>query len=314
MIEVPIYLFTGFLDSGKTTVIKDTLEDPTFNSDNPTTLIICLEQGEEEYDEDYLKANNADIEYLDSSVYLTNKKFKELYAMYKPSQIFIECNGMESITELVTKDLDPMFTIVQIITTIDATTFTSYMNNMRSYMYEQIRYSDLIIFNRCKPNSSKNALRGSIKAVNKKAFIAYEGEYGQSVELQKEELPFDINTEPIDILDDDYGIWYMDALEDPAKYANKKIILRGMYLERLEGYNNSFIFGRKAMVCCGNDLQDISLTVTGVKVDQMHLNDWLEIEGTLKLVDIDDENQTLILYASRAQFYNQPIEPLVYFS
>ena len=314
MIEVPIYLFTGFLDSGKTTVIKDTLEDPTFNSDNPTNLIICLEQGEEEYDEDYLKANNADIEYLDSSVYLTNKKFKELYAMYKPSQIFIECNGMESITELVTKDLDPMFTIVQIITTIDATTFTSYMNNMRSYMYEQIRYSDLIIFNRCKPNSSKNALRGSIKAVNKKAFIAYEGEYGQSVELQKEELPFDINAEPIDILDDDYGIWYMDALEDPAKYANKKIILRGMYLERLEGYNNSFIFGRKAMVCCGNDLQDISLTVTGVKVDQMHLNDWLEIEGTLKLVDIDNENQTLILYASRAQFYNQPIEPLVYFS
>ena len=314
MIEVPIYLFTGFLDSGKTTVIKDTLEDPTFNSDNPTTLIICLEQGEEEYDEDYLKANNADIEYLDSSVYLTNKKFKELYAMYKPSQIFIECNGMESITELVTKDLDPMFTIVQIITTIDATTFTSYMNNMRSYMYEQISYSDLIIFNRCKPNSSKNALRGSIKAVNKKAFIAYEGEYGQSVELQKEELPFDINAEPIDILDDDYGIWYMDALEDPAKYANKKIILRGMYLERLEGYNNSFIFGRKAMVCCGNDLQDISLTVTGVKVDQMHLNDWLEIEGTLKLVDIDDENQTLILYTSRAQFYNQPIEPLVYFS
>ena len=314
MIEVPIYLFTGFLDSGKTTVIKDTLEDPTFNSDNPTTLIICPEQGEEEYDEDYLKANNADIEYLDSSVYLTNKKFKELYAMYKPSQIFIECNGMESITELVTKDLDPMFTIVQIITTIDATTFTSYMNNMRSYMYEQIRYSDLIIFNRCKPNSSKNALRGSIKAVNKKAFIAYEGEYGQSVELQKEELPFDINAEPIDILDDDYGIWYMDALEDPAKYANKKIILRGMYLERLEGYNNSFIFGRKAMVCCGNDLQDISLTVTGVKVDQMHLNDWLEIEGTLKLVDIDNENQTLILYASRAQFYNQPIEPLVYFS
>ena len=72
MIEVPIYLFTGFLDSGKTTVIKDTLEDPTFNSDNPTTLIICLEQGEEEYDEDYLKANNADIEYLDSSVYLTD--------------------------------------------------------------------------------------------------------------------------------------------------------------------------------------------------------------------------------------------------
>ena len=64
--------------------------------------------------------------------------------------------------------------------------------------------------------SSKIALRGSIKAVNIKAFIAYEGEYGQSVELQKEELPFDINAEPIDILDDDYGIWFMYALEDTS--------------------------------------------------------------------------------------------------
>ncbi|MCI5773038.1 MAG: hypothetical protein MR210_00575, partial [Erysipelotrichaceae bacterium] len=76
MLETPIYLFTGFLDSGKTTLIKDTLEDPTFNSDDPTTLIICLEQGEEEYSEEYLALYHAEIEYLDSSVYLDNAKLK----------------------------------------------------------------------------------------------------------------------------------------------------------------------------------------------------------------------------------------------
>lgn len=314
MNKIPIYLFTGFLDSGKTTLIKDTLEDPTFNSDDPTTLIICLEQGEEEYTQEYLDLYNAQIEYLDSSVYLTNEKLKELSAMYRPTQIFIECNGMETITELVTKELDDIFPIVQIITTIDATTFTSYMNNMRSYMYEQIRYSDLIIFNRCTFDTSKNALRGSIKAVNKKAFIAYEGNYGEQIELKKEELPFDIHADIIDISDDDYGIWYMDALENPEKYDQKKVRIRGMFLETIPNYHQSFIMGRKAMVCCGNDLQSLTFTVTGVKVAEMQLNDWLEIEGEFKCLDLNKEEKTLVLYASKARFYHEPDEPLVYFS
>ena len=314
MNDIPIYLFAGFLDSGKTTLIKDTLEDPTFNSDDPTTLIICLEQGEEEYSQEYLDLYNAQIEYLDSSVYLTNEKLRELSAMYRPTQIFIECNGMETITELVTKELDDIFPIVQIITTIDATTFTSYMNNMRSYMYEQIRYSDLIIFNRCTFDTSKNALRGSIKAVNKKAFIAYEGNYGEQIELKKEELPFDIHADIIDISDDDYGIWYMDALENPEKYDQKKVRIRGMFLETIPNYHQSFIMGRKAMVCCGNDLQSLTFTVTGVKVAEMQLNDWLEIEGEFKCLDLNDEEKTLVLYASKARFYHEPDEPLVYFS
>ncbi|MDY5252072.1 MAG: GTP-binding protein [Erysipelotrichaceae bacterium] len=314
MLETPIYLFTGFLDSGKTTLIKDTLEDPTFNSDDPTTLIICLEQGEEEYSEEYLALYHAEIEYLDSSVYLDNAKLKTYCAMYHPTQIFIECNGLESITEIVTKELDEQFPIAQIITTIDATTFTSYMNNMRSYMYEQIRYSDLIIFNRCTSDSSKNALRGSIKAVNKKAFIAYEGNYGEQIELKKEELPFDINADIIDISDDDYGIWYMDALENPDKYDQKKVRIKGMFLESIPNYHNTFIMGRKAMVCCGNDLQSLTFTVTGVKVSEMQLNDWLEIEGEFKAIPLEDGEKTLVLYASLARFYHQPDEPLVYFS
>lgn len=314
MNEIPIYLFTGFLDSGKTTLIKDTLEDPTFNSDNPITLIICLEQGEEEYTQEYLDLYNAQIEYLDSSVYLTNNKLKEYVAMYRPDQIFIECNGMETITEIITKELDEIFPIVQIITSIDATTFTSYMNNMRSYMYEQVRYSDLVIFNRCTKDTSKNALRGSIKAVNKKAFIAYEGNYGEQIELKKEELPFDINADIIDINDDDYGIWYMDALENSEKYDKKKVRIRGMFLDTIPNYHQSFIMGRKAMVCCGNDLQSLTFTVTGVKVCEMKLNDWLEIEGEFKCLPLENNEKTLVLYATKARFYHEPDEPLVYFS
>ena len=45
--EIPVYLFTGFLDSGKTTFIQGSLEDPAFNSGEKTLVLLC-EEGEEE--------------------------------------------------------------------------------------------------------------------------------------------------------------------------------------------------------------------------------------------------------------------------
>ena len=41
--EMPVYLFTGFLDSGKTTFIQGTLEDPAFNNGEKTLILLCEE-------------------------------------------------------------------------------------------------------------------------------------------------------------------------------------------------------------------------------------------------------------------------------
>ena len=48
-VDVPVYLFTGFLEGGKTRFIQETLEDPRFNKGERTLLLLC-EEGEEEYD------------------------------------------------------------------------------------------------------------------------------------------------------------------------------------------------------------------------------------------------------------------------
>ena len=47
MQQIPMYVFTGFLESGKTKFIQETLEDPRFNS-GEKTLLLVLEEGEEE--------------------------------------------------------------------------------------------------------------------------------------------------------------------------------------------------------------------------------------------------------------------------
>ena len=39
--EIPVYLFTGFLDAGKTRFAQQTLEDKSFNNGDRILLLLC---------------------------------------------------------------------------------------------------------------------------------------------------------------------------------------------------------------------------------------------------------------------------------
>lgn len=310
----PVYLFTGFLDAGKTTLIKDTLSDPQFMEGVSRTLIVCLEQGEIEYDEKWLDEHHTFIEYIDDVSTLTLDKMKELDTIYHPSQVFIEWNGTLAVPDLILNQMPDYWPLVQILTPVDASTFANFMGPLRQMMYEQIRYSDTVICNRCTPETSGSMLRGNIKAINRKAQIYYEGNFGEPVELKDGGLPFDLKAPIIDIKDDDYGLWYMDAVEDPKKYDGKEVILRGYYADNIPGYKQTFILGRQAMVCCAADTSLCGITVTGVKIWEMKKGDWLEVQGKLKTIPMENGGETVVLYASRVARYQKPAEEFVTFS
>ena len=58
--SIPVYIFTGFLESGKTTLIKDTLLDPGFGQEEKTLLLVC-EEGMVEYDDAFLAKTNTTL-------------------------------------------------------------------------------------------------------------------------------------------------------------------------------------------------------------------------------------------------------------
>lgn len=310
----PVYLITGFLDSGKTTLIQDTLSDPDFMQGVNRTLLLCFEQGEVSYSEKWLNEHNTFVEYFDSSEELTLQKIADLDTIYHPDQVFIEWNGTEAIPELILSDLPDYWPLVQILSTVDATTFSLYINAMRSMLFEQLRYSDTVIVNRCTPDTSGTMLRGNIKAINRRANIFYEGNFGEPVELKSGVLPFDLNAPVIDIQNDDYGLWYMDAAENPDKYTNKEIILRGAFAEKIPNLKQTFILGRRAMVCCAQDTSLCGITVTGVRINEMNLGDWVQVKGKLKPVEMDNGQSTLVLYAEQIQHCGKPDDEYVYFS
>ncbi len=311
----PVYLFTGFLDSGKTSLLMDTLDDPQFMESKPRTLILCFEQGETEYSEEFLDAHSAFIEFFDSALDLTPARMRELDTIYHPNQVFIEFNGSEKIPDSLLKDMPDFWPLVEVLSTVDATTFQLYVQNMRGMMFEQLRYSDVIIINRCSPDMSPRMMRGTLKAINRKCEIYYEGNFGEPVAFKEGTLPFDLNAEVIDISDDDYGIWYMDALDDPMKYDGREICLRGKYAEKMEEkFKQSFILGRRAMVCCEQDTSLCGITVTGVKIHELTFGEWVKVQGKIKVMDGPQGQKGMILYADHIWKYNGPENEYVSFS
>ena len=219
--EIPVYLFSGFMDSGKSTLIRETLIEGDFCEGGKTLLILC-EDGEVEFDESELEKANAQMVMIEEEEF-TAAKLKELQRSCQPSQVFIEYNGTWQMATFLEMELPKDWILVQALATVDASTFEMYQANMRTMMMEQLFAADVVIFNRCNDDTPKGKFRRAVKVVNRRAQIAYEREDGTIDENDMEELPYDLNQDIIEITDMDYGIWYMDALEDPKKYEGKKV-------------------------------------------------------------------------------------------
>lgn len=91
---------------------------------------------------------------------------------------------------------------------------------------DMVRNADMVIFNRCQEDDPLPSYRRSIKVVNQRAEIIFEDEEGELGDLFEDEMPFDIDAPVIDILPEDYGIWFVDSMDHPDRYVGKPFISR----------------------------------------------------------------------------------------
>ena len=97
--ETPVYMFVGFLESGKTKFIQETLEDPRFDT-GENTLLLVMEEGVEEYDESRFAVKNVFIANIDEKEDLTEEKLTALQLEYGATRVLVEYNGMWLLEEL----------------------------------------------------------------------------------------------------------------------------------------------------------------------------------------------------------------------
>ena len=160
MEEIPVYLFTGFLDAGKTKFIQETLEDVRFNNGESTLLLLC-EEGEEEYEPTTFSGKNVFIEVIEDPSELTPINLERLQKKHAVERVIVEYNGMWDPDTILSVDMPRGWEIYQIVTMIDASTFAVYLNNMKSIIGNMIKCTELVIFNRCSEEQDFRSLQKS---------------------------------------------------------------------------------------------------------------------------------------------------------
>lgn len=316
MAEIPVYFFTGFMDSGKTTLIQETLFENGFAEDDDRILIIACEDGDIEYDTEKLKTINASVAMIESEADFNTEHLQEIADEYRPDVVFVEYNGTWGVGEVYEMELPKNWVIVQSLATVDATTFEMYMANMRSMMMEQFFQAEVVIFNRCDDNTPKSKFRGNIKAVNRPAQIVYERADG-TIDDREEELPFDINADVIEISDADYALWFMDCMENPKKYDGKKVHFLGLVYNPKDGKlkRGVIVPGRFAMTCCVEDITFLGMMCkTGMENTPEHRS-WIDLTARIKVEFAREyKGKGPILYPIEMKPAEKPQDELVYFS
>ena len=146
--QIPVYLFVGQLESGKTKFIQETMEDPNFDSGDKTLLLVC-EEGEIEYDPSKFAFGGVHVAQIEDKSELTAENLTALEKKSGCGRVIIEYNGMWLIQELYDA-LPDNWLIYQSLATADGTTIKTYAGDsaMRSLLLDKLRGSELLVVNR----------------------------------------------------------------------------------------------------------------------------------------------------------------------
>ena len=279
--ELPVYLFTGFLEGGKTSFITETMKDPNFNDGKRKYLVITCEEGDVEYSpEDF--GGNVYFASFDDEQKITPDRLSAMQKRSGAEIIVVEYNGMWMLDRLYNA-LPNGWMVYQEIFVCDSTTAVVYNQNMRQLMVDKLTSCEMVVFNRTTEATDKMVLHKLVRGISRKANICYEDTSGDIEFDQIEDpLPYDINADLIEIKDEDFAIFYRDMAEDLAKYDGKKLRFKGIVALDSSLPRGSFAVGRHIMTCCADDIAYRGVVAKSTGSVNLKMRDWVIVEGQLK--------------------------------
>ena len=279
---LPVFLFTGFLDSGKTTFIQSMLEDPGFNEGQRTLVLLC-EEGEEELEPKRFSINNVTIRTVDSVADLTPANMSLWQRKAAATRIMIEYNGMWQMNDLFDR-LPENWGIAQETMMVDASTIAAFNANMRQLVVDKLNTAELIIFTRVEPEQDRMELHKLVRGISRGAQIVYDLTDGTSVEDDIEDpLPFDLIADIVEIADRDYALFYRDLVDEPAKYEGKTVRYKGLCANNMRMPKDTFLAGRHIMTCCEADITYCPLVCKWDMAKSVRHKSWNTVEGRINV-------------------------------
>ncbi len=278
--DIPVYLFTGFLEAGKTKFIKETMQDENFNDLKRKYLIIQCEEGEEEIEPGELPGN-VSICTFEREDDLVADRILARQKRAGADVIVVEYNGMWSLDKFYNA-LPENFLVFQEIFIADSTTILSYNANMRQLVVDKLTSAEMVVFNRVDSETDKTELHKLVRGVSRKANICYEDVNGEiEFDDMEDPLPYDLNAPVIEINDEDFAIFYRDMSEEFDKYNGKTVKFKGIVALDPSLPKENFAIGRHIMTCCADDISYRGVVAKGMRGMALKTRDWVTVEGKL---------------------------------
>ncbi len=312
--ETPVYLFLGFLESGKTKFIQETMEDPRF-SNGEKTLLLVMEEGEEEYETiKFADAENVDLVVIEDKAQLNEEYLTKLQLHYDSDRVVVEYNGTWLIEDFFAA-MPEGWIINQMMTFFDSNTFLNYNANMRQFTFDKIQNTQLVVFNRFEESMDKMAFHKVVRGITRQCDIVYEHLDGKAdFDDIEDPLPFDINAPVIEIADRDYAFFYRDLTENMEAYIGKTVKFKGIVAtdKRLE--STDIVVGRHVMTCCADDIQYCGLACVLPREMALETRDWICLTAKIQFQKHRIyKGKGPVLIAEKVTICQQPEEALATF-
>lgn len=312
--QIPIYIINGFLESGKTTFLQDVLNGGDFDDGAPGLLILC-EEGEEEYDGTALKQMNVSVVTVDEEEEFNGAFLEQCLQKYRPERIFLEMNGMWDGRWLFEGGLPGSIEIAQVITLVDGSTFSVYLNNMRSILSNLFLYTEMVLFNRCTEDMDLQSFRRTVRGLNPRAMVYFEDEEGEPLDPGMDVPPYDLDADVIQVEDVDYGLWYLDAFENQDRYDGRKVRFRAKVMKSRRLPAGCFVPGRNAMTCCEDDIRFVGCLCKSGFVEELKSRQWIWLTAEIRYeYQREYGEEGPVLYGISYETADAPEEDTVYFN
>jgi len=274
--SIPVYAFTGFLESGKTKFIQETLEDERFN-DGTRTLLLVMEEGEEEYDLSTYPHKCVYIETVEDLDLLTTEQLEIWQAKHHAKRVVAELNGMRLATDFYRLMPDD-WQIAQEIMFADAGTILTYNANMRNLVVDKLQGCEMVVFNRMEPDTDVTPYHKLVRGVSRRTDIIYDYTDGTTkYDDIQDPLPFDLNAPVVEVKDEDYALFYRDITEEPKKYDGKTVRFKAQVARLRREKDGMFAPGRFVMTCCEADITFMAVPCKWPGCDDFPAKSWVTV-------------------------------------
>ncbi|MCR5391347.1 MAG: GTPase [Lachnospiraceae bacterium] len=276
-----VYFVNGFLEAGKTTFIKELISRESFRIPGKTLIILC-EEGDLEYDESELAVANAVLEVVEEEKDFNEENLSAIEGKHRPDRMIVEFNGMWNRKAL---EFPRHWDDIMEIAIIDASTFKLYADNMRTILAEQVRKAELVVFYKADEVRDQLAMYArNIKGINNLVAYVFRGAEGDIILDPDENLPYDINSDHLELDEVGFVVMCMDSLERYELYEGKNVHFTAQAHKMKDGGDLQFIAGRQIITCCAADLSFKGIICVYPKAYEIENKAWVEITGIIKVV------------------------------